>query len=586
MSNTEPNYRHLGEVFFHRAAQLGGQTFLKLQSAGRFEEISWRDFAAMVRETMLGLDALGLRAGDRVAIIGENSLAWLCADLATLAGGLCNVVISPRLSEPTLLKLLVHAGARAAFVEDETAAGRLLNLQGQLPGLEHIIVFTKATGALPNTISFDDLRARGGRAPEEKLRRILEAVHEDDLATIMYTSGSTGDPKGVMKTQKNILSNISSGSPIALSKPDEVAAMVLTTNHLLGRFCFHKGAATGRTTATLQSTELHVDLASIAALSPTSMTIVPRVMEKIWSALLAQGDNGRQWEELERLDCKKAEGAVLQPAEAARIEELKGLLRESVRRALGGRIKYITYSGAPMAPRTMRFFQLVGVPLLGSYGSTECGGVTLSGIGDNRPGNLGKPFANVEIRIADDGEMLVRGPTVTPGYFNDPTTTREVLDPDGWFHTGDLGAIEPDGTLRIVGRKKDVFYCSDGSNIDPRELELLLEGDPLIRQALLIGDRRPFMAALIVPDLDRIAAAVGKPASAVNDADAHDAVMRCVKEINRRLDEHERIRDVALVREDFPERVRSVTAFQKVKIDRKAVQELYAREIRQIYEGR
>src|SRR3954470_13797045 len=144
MNEPEPNYRHLGEVFLHRASQLGERTFLKLQTAGRFEEISWRDFGAMVREAILGLDALGLRSGERVAIIGENSLAWLCADLATLATGLSNVVISPRLSEPTLLKVLGHAGARAAFVEDETAAGRLLNLQGQLPGIEHIIVFTAA----------------------------------------------------------------------------------------------------------------------------------------------------------------------------------------------------------------------------------------------------------------------------------------------------------------------------------------------------------------------------------------------------------------------------------------------------------
>jgi long-chain acyl-CoA synthetase len=585
MNGTEPEFRHLGQVFFHRAGQLGGQTFLKLQSAGRFEEISWRDFAAMVRETMLGLDALGLRAGDRVAIIGENSLPWLCADLATLASGLVNVVLSSRLSELTLLKQLFHAGARAAFLEDETAAGRLLNMKGQLPGLDLIVTFNPVGDALPNTMSFDDLRARGRRAPEEKLRKIVESVHEDDLATIMYTSGSTGDPKGVMKTQKNILSNISSGSPLALSKPDEVAAMVLTANHLLGRFCFHKGAATGRTTAMLESTELDVDLASIAALSPTSMTIVPRVMEKIWAALLAQGDNGARWEELERLDRKRAEGGALGGSEAARFDELKQILRDSVRRALGGRIKYITYSGAPMAPRIMRFFELIGVPLLGSYGSTECGGVTLSGIGENRPGTLGKPFANIEIRIAADGEILVRGPTVTPGYFNDARATTEVLESDGWFHTGDLGAIEPDGTLRIVGRKKDVFYCSDGSNIDPRELELLLEGDPLIHEALLIGDRRPFMAALIVPDIGRIASVVGKAASTVKDADAYDAIMRVVKETNRRLDEHERIRDIAIINGNFPERVRSVTGL-KVKIDRKAVQELYAREIQKIYEGR
>jgi long-chain acyl-CoA synthetase len=584
MSSSEPNYRHLGKVFFQRAAELGPQTFLKLQREGRFEEISWRDFAAMVRETILGLDALGLRAGERVAIVGENSLPWLCADLATLAAGISNVVISSRVSETTLLKQLAHAGARAAFVEDATAAGRLINLKGQLAKLEHIIAFAAPDDVLPHTMSFDDLRARGRRAPEEKLKHILESVHEDDLATIMYTSGSTGDPKGVMKTQKNILSNITSGAPLALSKPDEVAAMVLTANHLLGRFCFHKGAATGRTTAMVEATELDVDLASIAALSPTSMTIVPRVMEKIWAALMAQGDNARRQEELERLDRRRAE-ASLDAKEAARYDELKQILRDSFRRAFGGRLKYITYSGAPMAPRIMRFFELVGVPLLGSYGSTECGGVTLSGIGENRPGNLGKPFANIEIRIADDGEILVRGPTVTPGYFNDPRATAEVLDSDGWFHTGDLGAVEPDGTLRIVGRKKDVFYCADGSNIDPRQIEMLLEADDFIRHALLLGDRKPFMAALVVPDIDAIAAALGQPASAVTDAAAREALLRRIESINPRLDEHERIRDIALVREGFPERVRSVTAL-KVKIDRKSVQEHYAREIQEIYQGR
>ncbi|MGH8515706.1 MAG: AMP-binding protein, partial [Gammaproteobacteria bacterium] len=232
--------RHLGALFFQRAAELGGQAFIKLQRGGRFEEISWRDFGAKVEETVLGLNALGLGSGERVAIIGENSVAWLCADLATLAAGLPNVVISPRLSELMMLKLLAHSGARAAFVEDERGVGRLLNLKGQLPALAHIIVFERPSTALPHAISFDELLARGRAAPKATLYRILEAVHEDNLATIMYTSGSTGEPKGVMKTQRNILSNIASGGEIALSKPDELAALVLSMNHLLGRYGFHK----------------------------------------------------------------------------------------------------------------------------------------------------------------------------------------------------------------------------------------------------------------------------------------------------------------------------------------------------------
>ena len=572
--------RHLAALFFQRVAQLEERAFIKLQRGGRFEEISWKDFGAKVEQIALGLHALGLKPGERVAIIGENSLEWLCADLATLAAGFPNVVISPRLSEAMILRLLGHSGTRAVFVENELGVGRVLNLKGQLPALAEIVVFEPTAQRLPHTHTFDELLLRSRAAPQGALEQILEAVHEDDLATIMYTSGSTGEPKGVMKTQRNILSNIASGGEIALSKPGEMVAMILSMNHLLGRFGFQKSAATGRTTALMEATEMEVDLKSIQALAPTSMTLVPRVMEKIWAAILADGDNRRHWEELEKLDQRTLENGSLAPAGSERVDKLKSLLKESVKHSLGGRIKYVTYGGAAMPPRIIRLFELIGIPLLGSYGSTECGGVTLSGIGENRPGNLGKPFPNIEIRIADDGEILVRGPTVMPGYFQNPEATREVLDPDGWFYTGDLGAIEPDGSLRIVGRKKDVFYCSDGTNIYPAYIELWLENEPFIRQAVLVGDRRPFITALIVPETGRIAAELERNSSPEK---IREIIWARVERVNQRLEEYEQIRKIALLSDDFPERVRSVTAFQKIKVDRKAVDELYQKEIRQIY---
>jgi len=577
---SETNGRQVGQIFFQRAAELGERTFVKLQKAGGFEEVSWRGFAALVSQVLLGLVALGLQPGDTVAIIGENSLEWLAADLATLAAGFTNVVLSPSLSDVMFLKVLGHSGCRAAFVQGAAGMGRLLNLKGQLPALSHIIAMDTADANLPNTLSFAQLAERGQSADDQRLAALLEAVHPQDLATIMYTSGSTGEPKGVIRTYDNLLANITNGGALVVSKPDELTVNVLSLNHLFGRFGFLKSAVTGRTTALIEAAESKVDLAVIEQLAPTGLAVVPRVMERIWDRLLSQDGNDDLWRELESIDGKNwpATGA-----DAAKFDELRSELKTNVRRALGGRLKYIAYSGAAMPPRIMRFFALIGIPLIGSYGSTECGGVTLCTIGDNQPGNLGKPFANVQIRIANDGEILVRGPTVSPGYFKNPQATGEAFDTEGWFYTGDLGAIEPDGSLRITGRKKDAFNCSDGSNIYPGFIELQLENEPFIRQAVLLGDRRPFVAALVVPDLPQIAAALNCMAASLSQEQIRAALWTQIERVNARLEHYERIREIAVLPEDFSAAVRSINVFQKVKVDRKAVAERYRETIEAIY---
>ncbi len=574
--------RHIGQIFFQRVNKLGDRACLKFQRGSGLEEITWRDFGALVQNILLALYALDLTPGDAVAIIGENSLERLCADLATLAGGFPNVVISPALSDGMILKMLDHSQCRAAFIQDVSDVGRLLNLKGQLPALAYLFVTERTGAALPNTLSFDDLVERGRRVKAERLGEILESVHGHDLATIMYTSGSTGEPKGVMRTQDNLLSNITNGREITVSKPDELIVIVLSVNHLLGRFGFLKSAVTGRTTAIVEATELNLDLRVVESLAGTVMAVVPRVMERIWKGILDQEDHQKRWEMLEALDQKIARDG-LNDSDSKTFEELKGTLKDATRKALGGRIQYVTYSGAAMPPRIMRFFELIDIPLLGSYGSTECGGVTLCGIGENRPGNLGKPFPNVEVRIADDAEILVHGPTVSPGYFHNPAATREVFDADGWFHTGDLGVLDPDGSLRIIGRKKDVFYCAEGSNIYPAFIELQLENEPFIRQAVLLGDHRPFIAALVVPDRRRIAEFLGCADGAVTDIGVHAAVATQIARVNERLEHYERIREFAIVRDDFSAEVRSVNVFQKVKVDRKAVALRYQIVIDEIY---
>jgi long-chain acyl-CoA synthetase len=577
-----PQGRHLAQIFFQRVAELGDRTFIKLQKGDRFEECSWDDFGATVRNVILALARLGIPRGKSIAIIGQNSLEWIAADLATLAGGWPNVVVSPSSSDVMLQKILRHANCRAAFVQDGTAVGRLVNLKGQLPALSHIFVMQENDSAAPETWPFARLVELGRKAEDRWLEEILQSVHPDSLASIMYTSGSTGEPKGVMRTQDNLLSNITNGRALVTSHPGELFAIVLSLNHLLGRFGFLKSAVTGRTTALMEATELNLNLQVIQSLGATAMAVVPRVMEHIWNAILDQETNRQVWDELEQLD-QRASTASLSENERGRFEELRIVLKHCVQRSLGGRMKYVAYAAAAMPPRIMRFFDLGAIPLIGSYGLTECGGVTLCGIGENRPGSLGRPFPNVAIRIAPDGEILVRGPTVTPGYYKNPEATREALDPDGWFHTGDLGTIDTDGSLRIIGRKKDVFNCIDGSNIYPGFIELQLENESFIRQAILLGDRRPFIAALVAPDRDRIAAALGRDAMTLSAAEIEIQLWTQIERVNRRLESYEQVRKIAVMDTDFSPEARSVNVFQKVKVDRAVVAALYERQIAEIY---
>jgi long-chain acyl-CoA synthetase len=579
-----PQGRHIAQIFFQRAEELGDRTFLKFQNGERFEDISWRDFAATVQSLALALGGIGLAREHKIAIIGENCMQWLAADLATLAGGWVSVVASPSLSDTMLARILGHSECQAAFVQDTVGVGRLLNLKGQLPKLTHIFVMQESDTIVPGTVSFAQLVARGRRRDSQELEAIIESVHPDSLATIMYTSGSTGEPKGVMRTQDNLLANITNGGELALSKPEELSVIVLSLNHLFGRFGFFKSVVTGRTTAIVEATELKLNLKIIESLGATSMAIVPRVMMHIWNRILDREENRQRWQQLEQLDRKRTLGGQFADAgESHRFGDLRTNLAEATRRALGGRIKYITYGAALMPPTILRFFELVGIPLIGSYGSTECGGVTLCGIGENRPGSLGKPFANVEIRIADDGEILVRGPTVTPGYFKDPDATREALEPDGWFHTGDLGALDPDGSLRITGRKKDVFNCADGSHTYPSFIELHLENESFIKQAILVGDRRPFIAALVVPDRDKVASVLKRPVRDLSIAELKNAVWSQIERLNGRLESYERISQIALIEHDFPAEMRSVNPLLKIKIDRVAVAARYRKEIEDIY---
>ena len=305
--------RHVAGLFFARVRELAGHTFLKLQRSNHFQEISWREFGAQVSAAVLGLCALGLVKGDAVGILGENSLEWLCADLATLAGGFPNVIISPALSTAMILKILAHSCCRAVFVDNESNGERLAMLKRRLPRLERIIVMDPGSAAA-HGVSFTELAALGRKQDPAAVQPLLDSIQPDDVASIMYTSGSTGEPKGVMRTQGNLLANLSNGREITRSQPDDSIVILLSVNHLLGLFGFLKSAVTGRCTGIIEATEESVDLDVVGALAPTGITIVPRVMEKIWNSLLDRSNNRLRWEELQSLDQRKSQQATAQAA--------------------------------------------------------------------------------------------------------------------------------------------------------------------------------------------------------------------------------------------------------------------------------
>ena len=574
-SDSSSQHHTVCQEFFARVNELSDEQFLSVQRRESVSHVTWREFGAQVAQISFGLRHIGLIPGAAVAIVGENSLQWLCADLATLAAGLPNVVISPSVADFTLLKILHHAECRAVFVDDEAAAGRMLNLKSQLPKLDHVIVMGESPNTTYGVTLWQELLSQGRSQASTSIESMLQAIHPGDLATIMYTSGSTGDPKGVMRTHENLVANITNGTPLVRSSRDDFTVIILSLNHLLGRHGFLKSAVTGRSTAIIEDTECNCDLSVIRAMRPTALTLVPRVMERLWLQLLALENNDAIWCELEAI----APNLQVEP----RAQQLRSLLASRTRATLGGRLKYITYGGAIMPERIQHYFALVGVPLIGSYGSTECGGVTLCNIGDLRPGNLGKPFPNIELRLADDGEILVRGPTVTPGYFKNPQATAESIDAEGWLHSGDLGALESDGSLRIVGRKKEVFYCADGSNIYPSAIEALLEGEPVVRQAIIVGDHCPFLAALIVPDKAAMALVLGKPEGSLSKDEMNSILRTTIDTLNGRLNAGERVREYVVLDADFPPAVRSITQFQKIKIDRRAVLDHYRATIDAIY---
>ena len=504
----------LTKLFFDAVSKFNRPDALQVKVGGAYKPISHSEVAERVRHAARGLSSLGVRRGDRVGILSENRPEWAIADFACLTAGLTDVPIYPTLPADQIAYILKDSGAVAIFVSNKAQAEKIREIRSQVPALKTVVAFDDVPG-LAN-MSIADLEKRGAEGETsrsiETYREDALLVKPDDLATIIYTSGTTGEPKGVMLSHDNIYSNVEASRKAIPFEGKDVGLSFLPLSHIFERMAGHYMMfATGTSIAYAES--IDTVAANMGEVKPTLVLSVPRLYEKMYARILETALTGGflkkkiffwargvadRWA-TEKLAGKEPGGLLgIQYGIAQR------LVFSKLKTRTGGRLRYFVSGGAPLSPDINKFFYAAGLEILEGYGLTETSPV----IAVNTPeafriGTVGKPIDGVEVKIAADGEILTRGPHVMKGYYNKPDATRESIEPDGWFHTGDIGELR-DGFLAITDRKKDIIVTAGGKNIAPQPLENKVKTNKYVAQAVMLGDKRKFPSMLIVPNFDQL----------------------------------------------------------------------------------
>lgn len=519
--------RTLNDIFFGATDRYRDRAVaMRHKRDGAWQTISYAQLAEQVRHLSLGLLELGVRPGDRVGLLSENRPEWAWVDYACLAARCADVPVYPTLPAHQAAFILRDAGAAVLFVSTQEQADKIASVRAELPELRQVIAFDPGVtgdGVQPLEELLTRGRAAEGRYPDWRAQ--AEAAQPGDLATLIYTSGTTGDPKGVMLSHGNITSNVVASLQVFEIGVGDECLSFLPLSHIFERMVGHYTMLHAGVVINYAENMDRVG-PNLAELRPTVVASVPRVYEKVHAKTLETAMAGSTlrreiflWAEATALhwaDLRAAGQPIPFPLRIARAVADR-LVFVKLRRKLGGRVRFFVSGGAPLSPDIARFFYAAGLPILEGYGLTETSPViTVNRLEAIQFGTVGQPIPGVEVRIADDGEILTRGPHVMLGYFHRPEATREAIDEDGWFHTGDIGVLDDNGFLKITDRKKDLIVTAGGKNIAPQPIEALLKQDPLISNAVLLGDRRAYPIAILVPDFERLrpwAAAAGHAAA-------------------------------------------------------------------------
>jgi long-chain acyl-CoA synthetase len=602
---------NLGDMFVTRARSIGEQVAIYSKEKGSsYKPMSWREFDELVSELAFGLADLGLQPGQSVGILAPTSHLWVACDLATICNGAVSVPLYPNCSIADIEHILDNSEAKMIFVSGEPLLKRLLEARKKLPNLEKIIYVpalsagssaSRAAEQIEDDqiIGMGNLRAKGkelaGKQPELINSRI-KATTKESIATIIYTSGTTGTPKGVPLTHDNIMSVLDNLPSIIALKPDDIYMSYLPLSHVFERVCgefywIHSGGAC----AFAESIELLAK--NLAEVEPTIMLVVPRVLDRIYNKVKSgiEGASGRarqliNWSvgvgaEITRL---QAEGKPIRATLELKHWFAEKLVFRKLRERIGRRLRCIISGGAPATPQSIEFFNAVGITVLEGYGLTETSAPTHANrFGKIKIGTVGPPIPCVQVKIADDGEILLKGPSIFKGYFKDQKSTAEAFV-DGWFRTGDIGTIDSDGYLKITDRKKDLIINSAGKNIAPQRIENMLKTIPPVSQVVVFGDKRRHLVALFTLDQQGVVElAQEKGWRFVNLKElcsSNCLTLYLKEEINsksRNLAEYEVVRNFAVLPEDLAVENGELTATLKVK--RNVVAQKFADVINTLY---
>jgi long-chain acyl-CoA synthetase len=590
----------LNRLFVDAVATYRKPDALQVRRDGRYQPISHDTLAERVRRTALGLEELGVRPGDRFAVLSENRPEWAIADFACLMTGVADVPIYPNLPSDQVAYILRDSGAAGIFVSNAEQAKKVAEIRGQCPALRHVVTFAAdATGA---DLTLAALEASGAAADTEARRAAYldraNAVRPEDLATIIYTSGTTGEPKGVMLTHDNIYSNVAAGRAAIPFAGVDIALSFLPLSHIFERMAGHYlMIATGTSIAYAESVDT-VPL-NLTEVRPTLVLSVPRLYEKMYARVLENALSGGGLKKriffwargvADRWADVKLAGGEPRGWLALQYWIAHKLVFSKLQARTGGRLRYFVSGGAPLAPEINKFFYAAGLVILEGYGLTETSPVIAVNTPEEfRIGTVGKPAAGVEVTIAPDGEILTRGPHVMKGYFNKPAATAEAIDTSGWFHTGDIGELR-DGFLAITDRKKDIIVTAGGKKIAPQPIEGKIKTNEYVSQAVMIGDKRKFPIVLIVPNWDSLE----KWATLNNILWTDRAQLLAMPTIQMKMDKevlgeceglarYERPKKVALLENDFSIERGELTPTLKVK--RRVIDKTYKALIDSLYEA-